>query len=269
MGPTNLYQIGIHKIQNGNCLFHLENMTDEFISVCVTSPPYNIGTSYNSFRDNMKEVEYLSWVNQWVHQIHRVLEKQGSFFLNIGSKPTQPLLPFKMVSLVSEIFQLQNTFHWIKSISVGEQSSGHYKPVNSPRFVNNCHEYIFHFTKKGDVELDRKAIGVPYVDDSNAKRWGNKKGLRCRGNNWFIPYKTIQSRDKERPHPATFPVQLVENCLKIHGVDKITRVLDPFLGIGSTIIGCENVGVPCIGMEVDEFYVQETLKRVSIDHGRK
>ena len=44
---------------------------------------------------------------------------------------------------------------------------------------------------------------------------------RCRGNTWFIPYETIQSREKERPHPATFPVQLAEWCIKLHGVSRV------------------------------------------------
>ena len=45
----------------------------------------------------------------------------------------------------------------------GEQiSAGHFKPINSKRFVNDCHEYVFHLTKSGDVALDRRAAGVPY-----------------------------------------------------------------------------------------------------------
>ena len=93
---------------------------------------------------------------------------------------------------------------------------GHFKPINSPRFLNDCHEYVFHFTKSGRVELNRLALGVPYQDKSNIARWRHTQGddLRCRGNTWFVPYETIQRREKERPHPATFPVQLAEWCIK-------------------------------------------------------
>ena len=89
-------------------------------------------------------------------------------------------------------------------------SRGHFKPISSQRFLNDCHEYIFHFTKSGRVEIDRLALGVPYQDKSNIARWSHTSGRdrRCRGNTWFIPYETIQSRQKERPHPATFPVEL-------------------------------------------------------------
>ncbi len=95
---------------------------------------------------------------------------------------------------------------------------GHYKPINSARFVNDCHEFVFHFTPDGRTPLDRRAIGVRYQDESNIARWQTGgTNRRCRGNTWFIPYETIQSRDKDRPHPATFPPRLADYCLRLHG----------------------------------------------------
>jgi site-specific DNA-methyltransferase (adenine-specific) len=169
-----------------------------------------------------------------------------------------------------ELFLLQNTIHWIKSISIEEQdgeivSRGHFKPINSQRFLNDCHEYIFHFTKTGRVELDRLALGVPYQDKTNIARWSHAGGRdrRCRGNTWFISYETIQSRDKERPHPATFPVQLAEWCIKLHGVTRVRTMLDPFLGIGNSAVAAQRCGVPeFIGFEIDEKYLAEAKRRI-------
>src|SRR5438034_288947 len=135
----------------------------------------------------------------------------------------------------------QNTIHWIKSISIEEKndeivSRGHFKPINSRRFLNDCHEYLFHLTREGKTPLDRLALGVPYQDKTNIARWSHTRGRdrRCRGNTWFIPYETIQRREKERPHPATFPVELAEWCIKLHGVSRVHTMLDPFLGIRNT-----------------------------------
>ena len=91
------------------------------------------------------------------------------------------------------------------------------------------------------MELDRLALGVPYQDKSNIARWSHTGGsdLRCRGNTWFIPYETIQSRAKERPHPATFPVQLAEWCIKLHGISRTETMLDPFLGIGNSAVAAQ------------------------------
>jgi site-specific DNA-methyltransferase (adenine-specific) len=171
------------------------------------------------------------------------------------------------------LFTLQNTFHWIKSISVELRdrsvvSAGHFKPINSQRFVNDCHEYVFHLTKSGDVKLDRRAAGVPYQDKSNIARWGHTGGedKRCRGNTWFIPYDTITSRDKDRPHPATFPVALVEQCVRLHGKGNTTRLLDPFLGIGTSAVAAVRSGVAeFTGIELDEHYLATAGERLSAE----
>jgi site-specific DNA-methyltransferase (adenine-specific) len=107
-------------------------------------------------------------------------------------------------------------------------------------------------------------VGVAYTDKSNIKRWSHTQGsdLRCRGNNWFIPYKTINSRSKERPHPATFPVQLAVYCIKIHGYHQDLVMLDPFVGIGHSALAAKECGVKnFIGFDIDSVYV-ETARKV-------
>jgi site-specific DNA-methyltransferase (adenine-specific) len=214
----------------------------------------------------------LRWCREWAAQVRRVMKPGGSFFLNIGAAPSNPMLPHEIAIELCDVFVLQNTIHWIKSITIEDrcgdlQSHGHFKPIRSRRFLNDCHEYIFHFTKTGRVEIDRLALGVPYRDKSNISRWSHTRGsdLRCRGNTWFIPYETIQSRAKERPHPATFPVQLAEWCIKLHGISQVQTMLDPFLGIGNSAIAAQRCGVKkFIGFEIDEEYLTEAKRRLSL-----
>jgi site-specific DNA-methyltransferase (adenine-specific) len=205
----------------------------------------------------------------------------ASFFLNVGAAPANPLMPHQLILALTDgenpPFTLQNTFHWIKSITIetpaGDKvSAGHFKPINSKRFVNDCHEYVFHLTKSGGVELDRRAAGVPYVHKSNIARWGHTGGadLRCRGNTWFIPYETIQSRDKERPHPATFPVALVEQCVRIHGKGAETRLLDPFLGIGTSAVAARRQSIKNFtGIELDAHYLETARERIEAEADRQ
>jgi site-specific DNA-methyltransferase (adenine-specific) len=259
----------------GDCLEILPTIASGSFDLCVTSPPYNIGLKYNEFRDDASRKDYLEWCGRWAAEIRRVLADDGSFFLNIGSAPANPLMPHQLILALcggeSPMFVLQNTFHWIKSISVETRegaliSAGHFKPINSKRFVNDCHEFVFHLTRSGTVELDRKAAGVPYVHKSNIARWGHTGGrdLRCRGNNWFIPYDTIKHRAKDRPHPATFPVALVGQCVKIHGRGEQSRLLDPFLGIGSSAVAARQCGLQeFTGIEIDAQYHQYALERLS------
>jgi site-specific DNA-methyltransferase (adenine-specific) len=254
----------------GDCVAGMSRLAAKSIDLVVTSPPYNLGIRYSKYSDRQNRQSYLRWCGEWAAQIRRVLKPNGSFFLNVGSAPSNPMLPHEIVMELREIFVLQNAIHWIKSISIqdraGElQSHGHFKPISSKRFLNDCHEYVFHFTITGKVELDRLAMGVPYADKSNIARWSHTKGsdLRCRGNTWFVPYETIQSRSKERPHPATFPVQLAEWCVKLHGVTRIETMLDPFLGIGNSAVAAQRCGVKkFIGFEIDESYLGEAKRRI-------
>ena len=250
-------------------------LADESVDVVVTSPPYNLGITYGKYSDRQDRQSYLRWCHEWAEQVRRILKSNGSFFLNIGSAPSNPMLPHQIAVKLTAApygFVLQNTIHWIKSITIEDRdaavrSHGHFKPISSKRFLNDCHEYLFHFTKSGRVQLDRLALGVPYQDKSNIARWRHTRGsdLRCRGNTWFVPYETIQSRQKERPHPATFPVQLAEWCIKLHGVSRVETMLDPFLGIGNSAVAAQRCGVKkFIGFEIDETYLAEAKRRLNL-----
>lgn len=245
------------------------------MDLVVTSPPYNLGISYRSYRDDAPRSEFLGWCRTWALELRRVMAEDGSLFLNVGAAPANPLLPHQLLLALTDgpdpVFVLQNTFHWIKSISVrtraGEDLSvGHFKPINSKRFVNDCHEYVFHLTKSGAVPLERRAAGVSYADKSNIGRWAHTGGVdrRCRGNTWFFPYDTINSRNRDRPHPATFPVGLVEQCVRIHGRGSATRMLDPFLGIGSSAVAAWRQGVEAFtGIEIDPGYLEVARERLA------
>ena len=289
-------------LRRQDCVAGMSRLADESVDLVVTSPPYNLGISYGKYCDRQDRRSYLDWCGEWARQIRRILNSNGSFFLNIGAAPSNPMLPHEIVMTLREFFVLQNTIHWIKSIAIdavekttapdphlnplsahpGRDPSpdakrrarlesdtktfGHFKPINSPRFLNDCHEYVFHFTTAGRVELDRLALGVPYQDKSNIARWRHTRGddQRCRGNTWFVPYETIQSRKKERPHPATFPVQLAECCIKLHGALRVRTMLDPFVGIGNSALAARRCGVKkFVGFEIDETYLAEAKRRLA------
>ncbi|MEY2545002.1 MAG: hypothetical protein QOG48_119 [Verrucomicrobiota bacterium] len=244
----------------------MAKLPNEDVDLVVTSPPYNLGIRYGKFSDRQDRQSYLKWCAEWAAQIRRVLKDSGSFFLNVGAAPSNPMLPHEIVMTLRELFVLQNSIHWVKSIAIDDRTFGHFKPISSPRFLNDCHEYVFHFTKSGKIDIDRLSLGVPYQDKSNISRWSHTGGRdrRCRGNTWFVPYETIQSRAKERPHPATFPVALAENCIKLHGASRVKTMLDPFLGIGNSAVAAKNCRVTkFIGFEIDETYFAEARRRIT------
>jgi site-specific DNA-methyltransferase (adenine-specific) len=259
-----------------DCLEVFGQLPAQSVDVIVTSPPYNLGIHYNRYQDSLSREDYLQWTNAWIAAAARVLRPDGSLFLNVGAKPSDPWTALDVAQAARPHMRLQNIIHWIKSIAIERTAAGaaagltrdlavgHYKPINSDRFLNDCHEFIFHFSLEGATALDRLALGVAYQDQSNVGRWRSAaQGLRCRGNTWFIPYETIQRRDRDRPHPATFPSQLPEQCLRLHGVSRIQVAMDPFTGLGSTAVACARLGVNFIGADIDELYLKEAAARMT------
>jgi len=167
----------------------MSRLPDGCVDLVVTSPPYNLGVRYRKYSDRLDRKSYLQWCRKWAAQVGRILESSGSFFLNIGAAPSNPMLPHEIAIELRDVFVLQNTIHWIKSIAIdttdgrtsapnphlnplsappgrdpspdakrqarvdgGIKTYGHFKPISSKRFVNDCHEYVFHFTKSGRVD---------------------------------------------------------------------------------------------------------------------
>src|SRR5438552_8181217 len=173
-------------LRREDCIAGMSRLAEGSVDLVVTSPPYNLGISYGKYSDRQDRRSYLGWCGEWAGEVRRVLKPDGSFFLNIGAAPSNPMLPHEIVMMLRDLFVLQNTIHWIKSIAIDTEEArtsvsdphlnpfpgqgeadakrrvrvegdtktfGHFKPINSPRFLNDCHEYVFHFTKSGRVEL--------------------------------------------------------------------------------------------------------------------
>ena len=230
----------------------------------VTSPPYNLDLKYSRYTDSRAEADYLAWMVAVAAALRRVMKPDASFFLNISGSSARPWLPFELIVRLRPLFVLQNHITWIKAITTGQNSVGHHKPVGGHRFLNHAHEHIFHLTQNGAVPLDRLAIGVPFKDKSNIARRGHAADLRCRGNTWFIPYETVQSRAAKFHHPGTFPIDLPRWCIRLHGRRPAT-VLDPFMGAGTTLVAAMREGVGGIGIEMDAGYVETARQRLEQD----
>jgi site-specific DNA-methyltransferase (adenine-specific) len=258
--------IGRHQIWSGDCIATLRGLPEASVDVIVTSPPYNLGIAYKTYDDRLPRADYLKWLRNVGQELSRVLKKNGSFFLNVGSSSADPWIQMDVAGAFREQFVLQNHIVWAKSVAIGDDTVGHFKPINSRRFLNHNHESVFHFSHAGTVTIDRLAIGVPFKDKTNIARWGHSQDRRCAGNVWFIPYQTVQSKSQKFNHPAGFPVDLPKRCLQLHGVADAV-VLDPFLGAGTTLIAAERLGMRGIGIEIDPHYVEIALERLRTEIG--
>lgn len=252
----------------------MNTLDAESVDLVVTSPPYNIGVPYNLYSDDLPYNHYLNWIAEWCSSVKRLMHKQSSLFLNVGGSLRKPLTPHDILQVATKYFVLQNEIIWVKSIYIPEavhrdapsstkgHSFGHFKPVPGRRFLNNTHEFIFHLSLDGRVELDRERVGAPYVHPSNLTRWKTQRTKRCAGNVWYIPYDT---RCEGAKHPATFPIALAERCINLHFGRSNGLVLDPFAGIGSVALAALRTNKKSISIEMDETYLSEAQNALNIE----
>ncbi len=256
------FPVGRHALHCGDCLTVLSTLDAASVDVVVTSPPYNLGLDYTAYDDRLTEKDYLDWMTEVAAAVRRVMRPDASFFLNVGGSSSKPWLPFELLVRLRSLFALQNHITWVKSITTASETAGHFKPISGERFLHHNHEHIFHLTISGTVKLKRLSIGVPFKDKSNISRRGHAQDLRCRGNTWFIPYKTVQRRSQKFNHPGTFPVDLPRWCIRLHGI-RDAVVLDPFAGTGTTLVAAEIEGARGIGIELARDYVAVARARIA------
>jgi site-specific DNA-methyltransferase (adenine-specific) len=99
---------------------------------------------------------------------------------------------------------------------------------------------------------------------------------KCIGNAWFIPYTPTSKLAKEAGakndtgtrdgsrggHPATFPETLPEMCIKFSGITQGSRVYDPFIGTGTTVLAAVKNGMYGIGTDIDSEYLVFCERRI-------
>ena len=252
-------------LHQGDCLAVMPRMPARSYDVVVTSPPYNLKIKYGTYRDNLPYKDYLSWTDRWVREAARVLDDDGSLFVVVADLPRNLNLSDDVSRVARRHLVLQNRIVWVKSIHVRGRTHGHHRPTTSPRYLDVTHETILHFTRRGDVPLDRHAegVGVPYTDPRNETRYKHRNKLRCAGTPWHIPSKTICGGRGSWGHPATFPVGVPSRCIRLHGLRPHLRVLDPFAGVGSTGVAAKRLDVECTLIELDEEYCEVARQRIA------
>jgi DNA modification methylase len=101
---------------------------------------------------------------------------------------------------------------------------------------------------------------------------------KCIGNAWFIPYTPTSKLAKEvgtkndtgtregsrGGHPATFPEQLPDICIRYSGIAKDSRVYDPFVGTGTTILSAIKNEMYGIGTDIDKSYLEFSQHRIEL-----
>jgi SOS regulatory protein LexA len=111
--------------------------------------------------------------------------------------------------------------------------------------------------KKIDIHFKKTCDCPPnHINCLTAKNW-----MKSQVAVWEFAYEKRDIRDKNI-HPAVFPIGLPSKCIELF-THKGELVLDPFVGIGTTLIAARDLERNAIGFDLNKKYINFTEKRLS------
>ncbi|MBP9583286.1 MAG: site-specific DNA-methyltransferase [Ignavibacterium sp.] len=258
-----------HKIVNGDSLSVLKKLENGKFDLIITSPPYNIGKSYETKTSIEK---YLGTQEEIINELVRTLSDKGNLCWQVGNYVHKGEV-FPLDIYYYQIFKklgmkLRNRiiWHFGHGLHASNRFSGRYETI---LWFSKTDDYIFN--------LDNVRIPSKYPGKLHFK--GEKKGLPSGnplGKNpsdiweiiandwetamWNIP--NVKSNHPEKTeHPCQFPIELAERCV-LALTDEKSWVLDPFAGVGSTVIAAIKNNRNAMGIEKENEYCIISNQRI-------
>lgn len=247
----------------------LAAVPSESVQLIVTSPPYNLGKSYES-RVSMQS--YLETQKSILSELMRVLNQKGSICWQVGNFIDRgevfPLDIYYYTIFKDLGLKLRNRIIW---------HFGH--GLHASKRFSGRYETLLWFTKADDYIFNLDSIRIPAKYPNKRHFKGVKKGELSgspKGKNpsdfweflhqewecgiWEIP--NVKSNHPEKTHhPCQFPIELVERCV-LALTNEGDTVLDPYAGVASSLLAAIKHNRASIGVERCQEYVDIGNKRI-------
>jgi site-specific DNA-methyltransferase (cytosine-N4-specific) len=252
----------------------LKRIPDNSVQSCITSPPYWGLRDYdvnNQVGAESSLEDYIQNLVKIFREVRRLLTPDGTLWLNLGDsytsggrtwrapdkknpgrkmdyRPPTPegLKPKDLVGVPWRVaLALQADGWYLRSDIVW------HKPNCQPESVKDrptrSHEYVFLFSKEENY----------YYNHELAKESAVNGQLRNRRTVW-----SINTEGFKGAHFAVFPPELVKTCLMaVHRPG--STILDPFLGSGTVALVCKELGLNCLGVELNPDYAKLAEERLT------
>lgn len=264
------------QVLQGDALKDVSTFGDGKFDLIITSPPYNIGKSYEVKTSIEK---YLETQEAIIQQLVRVLSERGSLCWQVGNFVDKgevfPLDIFYYQIFKKYGLKLRNRIIW---------HFGH--GLHASNRFSRRYETILWFTKTDDYIFNLDNVRVPskypgkrhFKGPNKGKPSGNPLGKNpsdiweivaqdWEKELWDIP--NVKSNHPEKTeHPCQFPIELVERCV-LALTDEGSWVLDPFAGVGSSVIAAIKNNRNGVGIDRDEQYCSVARQRIrDLNEGR-
>ncbi len=248
----------------------LTTLPANIAQLIITSPPYNLGKEYE---DRVSIEKYLQTQSEVIAQLYRVLRDDGSICWQVGNfvedGEVYPLDIFYYDIFKKLGLHLRNRiiWHFEHGLHASKRFSGRY-------------ETILWFTKSNEYVFNLDAVRVPAKYPGKRHFKGPHKGQPSGnplGKNpsdiwqvvaqdwereiWDIPNVKANHPEKTS-HPCQFPIELVERCV-LALTNEGDWVLDPYAGVGSSLIAATKNNRRVMGCEKESEYVAIARQRLT------
>ena len=218
-------------VYNGDCRELLPKIKEKYRDkklIIVSDPPFNINYKYKVYKDNLKENDYLDFMNDVFSDLPSVIVNYPEMLYKISHRINK--FPMRVVS-------------WVYNSNTGKQ-----------------HRDIAFF----DVIPDFGKVRQPYKNP-NDKRIKERIARGCLGAKlydwWNINQVKNVSKEKTE-HPCQMPLEVMTNIISLLPDDCI--IIDPFMGSGTTGVACKLLGKSFIGVEIDREYFDVAKERIKL-----
>ncbi len=262
-------------IIQGDALVLLDRIPDESIKLVLTSPPYNIGKSYERGMFSSLD-QYSEWMSELIKKLMKKVRPDGSVCWQVGNYVSDgALTPLDMLffpMFAEHGCKLRNRIVWTFNFGLHAQRrfSGRYETL---LWFTRSDEYTFN--------LDPVRVEQLYPGKRHSKSKGDRAG-RPSGNPegknpsdfwafdpkdafqktpvWDIPNVKANHLEKAG-HPCQFPSELADRCV-LAMTNEGDLVLDPFVGVGTSVILAEGRSRIGLGFELDRTHAAKAQERL-------
>lgn len=282
----------------GDCVEQMRRLAAGSVDLVFADPPFNIGFSYDVYKDALPIEQYVGWSSRWMKQVHRILKNDGTFWLAIGDEYAAEL----KVEARKIGFHCRSWVIWYYTFG-----------VNCSRKFTRSHAHLFHFVKdpenfvfrsdelsnrvpsarqlvykdtransrgrlpddtwiippagaSGEMMEDSPWMANVAIARDNDQTWTLRpqdipERLRPEEDTWYFPRVAGTFKERAGFHGCQMPEQLLGRIIKTCSTDDAV-VLDPFSGSATTVAVAKKLGRRFLAFDLSEEYVRLGQKRL-------
>lgn len=246
----------------GDSLEVMPLLPEGSFDLVIADPPYNLRKSFNGSVFTKKSAgEYADYTRRWLTEAVRLLRDGGALYLCCDWETSVIVAP-----LLSEFLSVRSRITWQREKGRGAAKN----------WKNVC-EDIWYCTKGEGATFNlsavkmRRRVIAPYRENGEPKDWSETENGRfrdtCPSNFWDDITVPFWSMPENTAHPTQKPEKLVAKLI-LASSNEGDRVLDPFLGSGTTSVVAKKLGRRWLGVERERQYclwAEERIEKAAHD----